>query len=178
MIEWLNKITKRMNVVSRGGVSDGQFKHILTHEFLLIKAAFRSSKNKSPKLTIKICGKRPARSFTLQGPSRPTSRRTRRPGHSKIKMSLLSMTLTSTCRRTKGSRGRYVRRTTRLYSTRTVSPQMISNRARTSGATYGHPRQRACCWSQRRTRRNGCTSTRGCISMRSFPLLWEARRVP
>ncbi|KAH8109351.1 Piwi domain-containing protein [Phellopilus nigrolimitatus] len=55
-------------VVFRGGVSDGQFKHILTHELPEIKAAFRSFKAYSPKLTIVICGKRHRTRFY---PTRP-----------------------------------------------------------------------------------------------------------
>ncbi|KAH8109520.1 Piwi-domain-containing protein [Phellopilus nigrolimitatus] len=64
MIERLNEYTKRMKtlpervVVFRAGVSDGQFKHVLTHELPAIKAAFLSFKGKSPKLTIAVCGKR------------------------------------------------------------------------------------------------------------------------
>ncbi|KAH8103719.1 Piwi domain-containing protein [Phellopilus nigrolimitatus] len=64
MIERLNEYLKHMKslpervVVFCGGVSDDQFKHVLTHELPEIKAAFRSFKGYSPKLTIAICGKR------------------------------------------------------------------------------------------------------------------------
>ncbi|KAH8113207.1 Piwi-domain-containing protein [Phellopilus nigrolimitatus] len=64
MTERLSEYLKHMKtlpervVVFRGGVSDGQFKHVLAHELPEIKAAFRSFKGYSPKLTIAICGKR------------------------------------------------------------------------------------------------------------------------
>ncbi|KAH8104896.1 Piwi domain-containing protein [Phellopilus nigrolimitatus] len=64
MTERVNEYLKRMKslpervVVFRDGVSEGQFDQVLIHELPEIRAALRSFKGKTPKLTIAICGKR------------------------------------------------------------------------------------------------------------------------
>ena len=51
------KLPERV-IVFRDGVSEGQFDIVLKDEVREIKAAFRSFKSYSPKLTVTICGKR------------------------------------------------------------------------------------------------------------------------